>query len=305
MPNGPTDESTQTSVDWTTLRGLDLHLEPDPAGPEHGRRAGLEAALRSAVRTGRLAPDARLPSSRALSADLGVARGTVTQAYEQLVAEGYLTARHGSGTRVAALPTWSPHTADRAEGGPPHRWSLEPGQPDVAAFPRAAWLTSTRRVLAEAPHEAFGYGDARGRPELRRALASYLGRVRGVVTSPEQVVVCAGYSQALSVLARVLADAGIDRLAFENPSFHRHRAIAAACGLATPGVPVDADGIVVERITAPAVVVTPAHQFPSGVTLHAERRAALADWAVRTDGLVVEDDYDGEFRYDRQPVGAL
>jgi len=295
----------------TTSTGLDLHVDLDRSG----LRSSLEAALRTAVRTGRVAPGTRMPSSRALAADLGVARGTVSQVYEQLVAEGYLTSRQGSGTRVAGHRVWSPtaavsvSTVAAGAGSPTEaprpRWDLQPGRPDVSSFPRDAWLAATRRVLATSPPDALGYGDSRGRPELRRALADYLGRVRGVVATSEQVIVCAGYSQALAMVSWVLTARRQRSLAFENPSFDFHRAIASRAGLDTPGVPVDADGIVVDEIPGRAVVVTPAHQFPLGMTLAPGRRSALAEWAHRRNGLVVEDDYDGEFRYDRQPVGAM
>jgi GntR family transcriptional regulator/MocR family aminotransferase len=185
------------------------------------------------------------------------------------------------------------------------RWDLQPGRPDVSSFPRDAWLSATRRVLATSPPDVLGYSDSRGLPELRRALADYLGRVRGVVATSEQIIVCAGYSQALAMLSSVLTARRQRSLAFENPSFDFHRAIAGRAGLDTPGVPVDRNGIVVDEIPGRAVVVTPAHQFPLGMTLAPGRRSALADWAHRRNGLVLEDDYDGEFRYDRQPVGAM
>jgi GntR family transcriptional regulator/MocR family aminotransferase len=162
--------------------GLDLHL--DLTGPRV--RAALEAALRQAVQTGRLTVGTRLPASRTLAADLGVARNTVADAYGQLVAEGWLTARQGSGTRVAGHVT--PPGAPPAEARPrtpAPRYDLRPGLPDLSEFPRAAWLAAARRAVSAAPSSAFGYGDPRGRRELRTELASYLARARGVRATPD------------------------------------------------------------------------------------------------------------------------
>ena len=292
---------------WTTS-GLDLFLR---AAPGAGRRDGLERALREAVRAGRLAPGTRLPASRGLARDLGVSRGTVTHAYAQLVAEGYLVGRHGSGTYVADRPVPAAPVRParpRAVPGPADRprHDLRPGIPDLTTFPRAAWLAATRRVLNSAPAEVFGAADAAGRPELRAALAAYLGRARGVVTSPDRIVICNGYAQAVTLMCRVVAAAGRHgAFAFEDFSLPKLPAAARAAGLTAPAVPVDEEGARVGDLRADALVVTPAHQYPLGVTLSAPRRGELIDWARETGGILVEDDYDGEFRYDRQPVGAL
>ncbi|MGP3927983.1 aminotransferase-like domain-containing protein [Streptomyces sp. 8N616] len=362
---------------WANF-GTDLHLDL-PAGGTSGVRAALIRALRDAVRTGRLAPGTRLPSSRSLAADLGLARNTVADAYAELVAEGWLTARQGSGTRVArranpartagrtgmartGMAGTAAHrtagtaadratartAADRTEagrteagrteagrteagrteagrteagrteagrgGGPvpaprPAVHNLFPGSPDAASFPRAAWLAAARRALTAAPSEAFGYGEPRGRPELRRALAGYLARARGVLTDPEQIVVCSGFVHGLRLLAEVLRRAGTRTMAVESYGLDVHRRIVARAGLRTPPLAVDERGARTDGLAglpdAGAVLLTPAHQFPTGVPLHPDRRAAVVDWARRTGGLVIEDDYDGEFRYDRQPVGAL
>ncbi|MEV5884017.1 PLP-dependent aminotransferase family protein [Streptomyces sp. NPDC052020] len=287
---------------WATL-GIDLHLEP--TGP--GLRRGLTDALREAVRTGRLAPGTRLPSSRALAADLGIARNTVADAYADLVAEGWLTARQGSGTRVAdraVVPPAGPAGRPRRTARPVY--DLRPGTPDLASFPRAEWLRAARRALAAAPNDALGYGEPRGRPELRTALAGYLARARGVRADPERVLVCGGFAHGLTSLGAVLKARGVHTVAVESYGLHVHRDLLAGAGLRTEPLPFD------ERGTDPrpsadagAVLLTPAHQFPMGVPLRPDRRAAVVDWARRTGGLVLEDDYDGEFRYDRQPVGAL
>ncbi|MGW3142815.1 MocR-like pyridoxine biosynthesis transcription factor PdxR, partial [Streptomyces sp. NPDC001139] len=287
---------------WATL-GVDLHLEP--AGP--GVRRGLTDALREAVRTGRLAPGTRLPSSRALAADLGIARNTVAEAYTDLVAEGWLTARQGSGTRVAERTVVPPADAaprPRPRTGPAH--SLVPGTPDLGSFPRAQWLRAARRALATAPNTALGYGDPRGRVELRTALAGYLARARGVRADPERVLVCAGISHGLRILGAVLRARGASTIAVESYGLDAHWDLLADAGLRTVPLPFDERGTDPRKLTdESAVLLTPAHQFPMGGTLHRDRRAAVVDWARRTGGVVVEDDYDGEFRYDRQPVGAL
>ncbi|MFD0316854.1 MocR-like pyridoxine biosynthesis transcription factor PdxR [Streptomyces flavalbus] len=300
------DGSGDQGVDAEGVFGVDLHLEP--AGP--GLRRGLTDALREAVRGGRLAPGTRLPSSRSLAADLGIARNTVAESYADLVAEGWLTARQGSGTRVAdrALPPVPDRPAPRGRtpGGP--TYSLVPGTPDLASFPRAQWLRAARRALAAAPHDALGYGDPRGRVELRAALAAYLSRARGVRADPERVVICSGFAHGVKLLAEVLRARGSgDALAVESYGLDVHWNLVERAGLRTLPLPLDDHGT---RTDAPpadaaAMLLTPAHQFPIGVALRPERRAAAVDWARRTGRLILEDDYDGEFRYDRQPIGAL
>ncbi|MEU5887726.1 PLP-dependent aminotransferase family protein [Streptomyces sp. NPDC047461] len=279
---------------------MDLHIE---LGSVEGRRAGLERALRDAVRDGRLAPGARLPATRRLAAELGVSRGTVKSAYDQLVAEGYLTARQGSGTQVASLPSVDEENPEAAPRTRAPRFDLRPGSPDVGTFPAAAWLRALRRAIATAPSLAYDYGDPRGRIELRTALSGYLGRARGVIAPPERIVITSGYVQGLALLTRVL-DGG--EIAMEDPGLPFHREVVRRGGGSVVPVPVDEKGACADGLgDCGAVVLTPAHQYPTGVTLHPARRRAFSDWARARGGLLVEDDYDGEFRYDRQPVGAL
>lgn len=281
-------------------------------GLQRGRgrplRAALERELRAAIHAGRLRGGTVLPSTRALAADLGVSRGVVVEAYAQLAAEGYLATRPGAATRVVAGPTEDSEEDRPWDAWPTVRHDLRPGRPDLGAFPRRAWLAATRRVLSEAPHAAAGYGDPRGTPELRAALAAHLGRTRGVAAAPAAMVVTAGVHQGVGLLARVLAARGVRRIAVEDPGFPVHRALLRRCGLEPVRVPVDDEGLQVDRLDrtgAGAVLVTPAHQFPLGGVLPPERRAALLDWAAEHEALVLEDDYDGEHRYDRAPVGAL
>ncbi|MFI7010189.1 PLP-dependent aminotransferase family protein [Streptomyces sp. NPDC050145] len=343
-------DSWATSASRQAL-GIDLHIEPTGSG----LRRGLTDALREAVRSGRLAPGTRLPSSRTLAVDLGIARNTVADSYADLVAEGWLTARQGSGTRVAERPVEAPRPprapARRTPG--PLRHDLEPGSPDLASFPRAEWLKAARRALSAAPNDALGYGDPRGRPELRTALAGYLARARGVHADPDRIVICAGFVHALRLLGEVLHRRGVRDIAVESYGLDAHWDILTRTGLRTHPLPLDDLGTNTAELEAcpgpppparhartptnpltalsppgpshpsasppapspapspsrlPAVgaaLLTPAHQFPIGVPLHPDRRAAVVDWARRTDSLILEDDYDGEFRYDRQPVGAL
>lgn len=288
---------------WANL-GVDLHVEPTGSGI----RKGLTEALREAVRGGRLAPGTRLPSSRSLAADLGIARNTVAESYADLVAEGWLTARQGSGTRVAerSVVRPAPQAAPRRREQLGPAYDLVPGRPDLASFPRAAWLKAARRALARAPHEALGYGDPRGRPELRTALAGYLSRARGVRADPERIVICSGFSDGLTLLGAILRGRGLRSVAVESYGLDVHWALLHRSGLRTVPLPFDELGTDTRDMTGVrAVLLTPAHQFPMGVPLHPDRRAAVVAWARRSGGLVLDDDYDGEFRYDRQPVGAL
>nr|WSX72633.1 PLP-dependent aminotransferase family protein [Streptomyces sp. NBC_00899]WSX81298.1 PLP-dependent aminotransferase family protein [Streptomyces sp. NBC_00899] len=278
-------------------------------GQGRGKGRGLEAGLREAVRAGRLGAGTQLPSSRELAADLGVSRGLVTDAYAQLTAEGYLISRQGAGTWVADGRQEPPRAAatfaadDR--GGPD---DLRPGLPDLALFPRAAWSAAYRRAMTALPHRALGYPDPRGLPELRAALAALLARRRGVAAEPDQVMVTSGVAQAHTLVGMVLHARGQRTTAVEDPGSPEHIRLLAATGLTAVPVPVDAEGLSVAALAASGVrsaVVTPCHQFPSGVAYSAARRSALAGWARDSGGVVVEDDYDGDFRYDRQPVGAL
>ncbi|MEJ2852173.1 MULTISPECIES: MocR-like pyridoxine biosynthesis transcription factor PdxR [unclassified Saccharothrix] len=285
------------SQSWATS-GVDLHLDLDPGT---GRRTGLEHALRDAIRDGRLAPGARLPATRRLAVELGLARNTVAAAYDQLVAEGYLTARRGAGTQVATLPRPATDTPATGRDTTAPRLDLRPGSPDVTTFPTTAWLRATRRALLAAPASAHAYGDPRGLPDLRHALAEYLGRTRGVHADPEHIVVTCGYVHALALLASVLDGP----VALEDPGLPFHREVVRRAGRTVVPLPVDADGAHSFPDGVAAAVITPAHQYPTGVPLHPRRRHALVDWARSTGAVVVEDDYDGEFRYDRQPLGAV
>ncbi|WP_078968258.1 MULTISPECIES: PLP-dependent aminotransferase family protein [unclassified Streptomyces] len=285
------------------VAGTDLHLELSGGG---SLRSRLMNALREAVRSGRLAPGTRLPPYRGLAHDLGIARNTVAAAYAELVEEGWLTARQGSGTQVARRAAAPSGRASGPRRMTPRRvlHDLMPTSPDATAFPRTAWLASARRAVVAAPHDAFGVGDPRGRPELREALAEYLARARGVRAEPDRIVVCSGFAHGLRLLGGLLEGP----VAVESYGLAFHRGVLEETGRSTVPLTVDSRGAHVGELSgtrARAVLLTPAHQFPTGGPLHPERRAAVVDWARSSGGLVVEDDYDGEFRYDRQPVGAV
>ena len=286
---------------WANL-GVDLHLDLGATRV----RAGLEEALREAVRDGRLGPGTRLPSSRQLASDLGVARGTVAEAYAQLAAEGWLVARQGSGTVVAerVIPERRERNPDTAE--PRLSYDLRPGVPDLSAFPATAWVTALRRALVTEPSTTLGYGDPRGVPRLRQELAAYLSRVRGVRTEPGQLVVCTGFAQALSLLSAVLRGRGATTVATEGWGLPHHRRAITHAGLATTALAVDDEGADTTALDdEAAVLLTPAHQYPLGPVLSPRRRSAVTRWAAERGAVVLEDDYDGEFRYDRHPVGAV
>jgi GntR family transcriptional regulator/MocR family aminotransferase len=294
-------------ISWANIGTRDLHLDlrAEITPGSRGVRDELLRALRSAVRSGRLAAGTVLPPSRTLATDLGLARNTVADAYAELIAEGWLASRQGAGTWVANPGRNHLPTQPRGiRGVPTHNFI--PGSPDVSAFPRAAWLASTRRALSAAPNEALRMGDPRGRPELREAVAEYLARARGVRVSPESVVICAGTRHAVDILARMFGPSA--PIALEAYGLFIFRDCITAAGVPTAAIGFDEMGAAtadLDMINTPAVLLTPAHHYPHGVPLHPTRRAAVVEWAQRTGGYVLEDDYDGEFRYDRQPVGAL
>jgi GntR family transcriptional regulator / MocR family aminotransferase len=284
-------------------RDLHLDLRQTITPGARGARDLLLSALRDAVRSGRLAPGTVLPPSRSLATDLGLARNTVADAYAELVAEGWLASRQGAGTWVVNVGgTGAPATPRGIRVVPTH--NLMPGQPDVAEFPRTAWVAATRRALTSAPTEALRMGDPRGRAELRDALAEYVARARGVRTSPESIVICAGVRHAVELLTRAVGGP----IAVEAYGLHIFRDAINALGVSTIPIGLDESGAVIsdlDELDVPAVLLTPAHHNPYGMPLHPSRRTAVVEWAQRTGSYVLDDDYDGEFRYDRQPVGAL
>ncbi len=300
------------AIQWAGL-GPELLLRLDRTSGEP-LRSQLEAALRDAIRTGRLAGGERLPSSRELARELGVSRGLVQECYGQLLSEGYLASQAGSATRVAAGAHAAP-SRPRSAAVPAPRLiaDFRPEVPDLASFPRGDWAWASREACSSVATADLDYGDPRGAAALREVLASYLRRVRAADADRDRVIVCTGFAQGVILVLRALARIGVRSVAFEDPGYNGTTAceVLRAVGtrdLRPAHVPVDDSGIDVEALAATGarvVVVTPAHQSPTGVVLTAERRHALVDWARSSDAFVVEDDYDSEFRYDRGPIGAL
>jgi GntR family transcriptional regulator/MocR family aminotransferase len=266
----------------------------------------LERELRDAIRTGVLRAGAPLPSTRALAEQLGISRGLVVAAYAQLRAEGYLHVRQGAPPKVADVGVPKPPRAEAREDLP--RYNLRPDLPDFGAFPRDEWLKSYRAALKRADDRDLAYGDVRGALGLRATLAEYLGRARGVVAEPEHMFVCGGFSHAVGLLGAVLKRSGARTIGVEDPGHAVIREVAARTGLTPVPVRVDEHGLDVaalRRAAPDAAMVTPAHQFPTGVVMPPQRRVELIAWASETGALVIEDDYDAEYRYDRAPVGSL
>jgi GntR family transcriptional regulator/MocR family aminotransferase len=320
-------EREQATGDGSPAHGSDfLQLDADDA-PPGGKADWLVRHLRRAMADGRLTVGSRLPPTRVLAAELHVSRGVVAEAYRRLTEDGHVEGRRRGGTVVVAVsPAVPPVAPAEAPGVPgalflgepgadvfdalraaPARIDFTPGRPDLTAFPRSAWLRAERAVLTDLSAEHLGYGDPRGAPELRRAVAGWLAQGRGIRVEPDEVLVVAGTAQALTLLHPVLRADGIDAVAVEDPGSLGARQHLEHGGLATPPVPVDDDGIRVDALRATgarAALLTPAHQFPTGVVTSGERRRELLRWAA-DGGLIIEDDYDAEHRYDRPPVPAL
>ena len=308
------------AIQWSGL-GPELLLRLDRDG-DQPLRSQLETGLRDAIRDGRLHAGERLPSSRELARELGVSRGLVQECYGQLLSEGYLDSRVGSATRVAlsAFPGAYPGSYP-VRGSAPTRPAPVPrliadfrsGVPDLASFPRGDWVWAMREACQQVATADLDYGDPRGSSVLREVVAGYLRRVRAAAADPDNLIVCTGFAQGLNLVLQVLDQLGVGRVAFEDPGYgdvETSTSVRSAglTGAQAVHVPVDDLGVDVAALEASgarAVVVTPAHQSPTGVVLAAARRQALVEWACRHDAFIVEDDYDSEFRYDREPVGVL
>lgn len=284
------------------LQARDLLVRVDRASATPVGRQ-IEEQLRRAIRTGALAAGTGLPSTRALAKDLGVSRGVVLRAYAQLGAAGFIELRQGASPRVRSVPRVR-------EPGPEVDgrilYDLRTIQPDVSTFPRRLWLRSMEQAVTSATNAELGYLDVRGLARLRAELAGYLGRARGVVVDPDRIVVTAGATHAMSLLGRTLVRRGATLTGYENPSHRILHAVARRAGQTAVGIPVDAHGLRTDMLgDEAAVVVSPANHFPTGVVLTQGRRAALVAWARRSGSLVVENDYDAEFRYESTSTGAL
>jgi GntR family transcriptional regulator/MocR family aminotransferase len=269
----------------------------------------LQRELRQAIRDGRLSAGERLPSSRSLAEHLGVSRGLVVECYEQLYAEGYVVTATGSGTRVAAGVAESRRPADSTPGsGPSVEVDFEYGIPDLAAFPMQDWLWAMSEAARTAPSAVMGDEESAGSERLREVLAAYHRRVRAGSADRADAVVVGGFRQGLNMVFAMLARQGVERVGLENPGPREHDEMVRRAGMAPVPIAVDDEGLDVASLArsgARAVLVTPAHHCPTGVVLSPERRHQLVAWADEVDGVVLEDDYDAEFRYDRQPVGSM
>ncbi|GAA4100521.1 PLP-dependent aminotransferase family protein [Nonomuraea soli] len=295
----------------------------------------LQEHLREAIRSGRLQPGERLPSSRRLAQQLGLSRGLVVETYEQLRAEGYLEADTGSGTSVASRATFTatstatspavssiasrpspqqqppgrripPH--DERPGRTPELIDFEYGIPDLASFPMSDWAWALADTARTMPSAQLGDDLDAGSLRLREVVTSYHRRLRAGCAAPDNAIIVGGFRHGLNIVLGALARRGITHLGLEDPGPREHDVIAGRAGLGVVAVPVDDHGLDVARLRASparAVLVTPAHQCPTGALLSSQRRRDLVAWAQEVDGVIVEDDYDAEFRYDRQPVGSL
>ncbi|WP_233486776.1 MocR-like pyridoxine biosynthesis transcription factor PdxR [Zhihengliuella sp. ISTPL4] len=299
---------------WETL----LDLDADTPGARSSLRDRVERALRRAIDEGRLEPGSALPPSRALAETLGVSRWVVTEAYGQLVAEGVLDARTGSATRVSlgpgtALPRPpAPGPSPSSDAAPPIRYDLRPGIPDLRATPRSRWAAALRNALASLPDHDLAAAHPRGYAPARDAVAAYLSRSRRADPDAARVTITHGATDGMDLLTRELHRRGHRTILVEDPSWPRLRAVAESNGLRPVPVPVDEDGVDTDVLAAlsaqtgaRAALVTPAHQFPFGAALSPGRREQVIRWARAHRALIIEDDYDAEFRYDRRPIPAL
>jgi GntR family transcriptional regulator / MocR family aminotransferase len=301
------------SVTWAG-DGPGLLIELDrSSGTPLGHQ--LQDQLRTAVRDGRLRAGERLPSSRRLSQELRVSRGMVVDCYEQLVAEGYLVGAAGSGTRVAAGISEPPGPSRTAEATSPSvsrgdevEVDFEYGVPDLRSAPLRDWMWALREASRTAPTAVMGDDHDKGDPRLRQVVAAYHRRVRAGTAEEQHTVIVNGFRQGLVLALAALARSGVEQVGLEDPGPREHDEIVRRAAMQPVAVPVGPAGLDVEalrRSGARAVVVTPAHQCPTGVVMGPEQRHALAAWAAEVDGTILEDDYDAEFRFDRQPVGSL
>ena len=268
-------------------------------------RGALERTLREAIVSGSLRAGVRMPGSRTLARDLGVSRGVVSDAYAQLVAQGLLVSNARTVPTVAAIP----RSPERKPDGRPReastRFDLTPTTPDVMLFPLSRWLAASQRAARQAGPTVLDYRDPHGERTLRLALADHLGRTRGVIADVDNIIVTQGTAQSVHLLLRALRALGARSLALEDPSHTTQHERVRAAGLTVVAQPVDEQGLIVDGLNADAVLVTPAHQFPTGSVLSGERRRELLAWSAAGDRLILEDDYDAEFRYGTEPVRAF
>lgn len=299
-----------------------------PPRASHDLLGALHRQLRAAILDGRLKAGLRLPATRALAGLLGISRNTAVAAYDLLLAEGYLEARRGSGTFVAERSAEPRRATDGSRSstririnrawcqepalpcaatGVPPRFDFNLGLPDEGSFPFAIWHGLASRALRGLARAPVAYADPAGRPELREAIARHVSFARAVACTADDIVVTSGAQQAFDLIARILVSPRRPVVAMEDPGYPPLRAILAASGADVRPVPLDDDGILVDRIPAEAglICVTPSHQFPLGTAMSPRRRIELLAFARAHDAVILEDDYDGEFRFDGRPLDAL
>jgi GntR family transcriptional regulator / MocR family aminotransferase len=297
-PTGALERSTVMRVDEANW----IAMNPEPG---ETLRVALRRTLRHAIRAGALREGVRLPASRVLAQQLGVSRGVVSDAYGQLEAEGFLITRERSAPTVAAVSPLPQARSHVKTSRPTPRYDLTPTTPDVTMFPLRRWRAAYHSAARRASWATFDYGEPRGERALREVLADVLGRTRGVIADPAQIVVVQGTAQGTDLLLRSLKARGATRIAVEDPSHTTQHERVRAYALELVAQPVDAEGVVVDGLDADGLILAPAHQFPTGCVLSGARRRALLRWVERSDALLIEDDYDAEFRYDREPIRAL
>lgn len=298
-------EATSAVVYGSTL-AWELMLPLDRSSSQTLRRQ-LETTLRDAITEGRLPPRVRLPSTRNLAKELGVSRGVVTDAYDQLAVQGFIRIRRGSAPRVAETVHEEP-AIEPSSPEPEVRLDLRATTPNVGIFPRGVWLRALQHAVRNATDAELGYGDARGSHPLRTSLTARLNQARGTRAQVHNLHIVSGYTQALDLLMRTLVRSGARRIGLEDPCLYKQPIIANKAGLEIVPLPVDREGVqvdAIDKLDLGAVVLGPAHQFPTGAVLSPDRRGAIAEWASRTGAVIIEDDYDAEFRYDRKPIGTL
>jgi GntR family transcriptional regulator/MocR family aminotransferase len=307
---------------------FELTLPPRPAGAVSAYR-WLYAALRAEILDGRLRPGARLPATRDLATRYTLSRGTVVTAFEQLRSEGYIEGTIGSGTYVskvlpddlfkvgpAPVPTRAVgkprrHLSDWARRVNPKEYyqqrpvrAFRANLPALDQFPTALWAQLTARCCRRASANFLIGCGPMGHEPLRQAVADYLNTSRGVNCVPEQVAIVPGLQEAIDLIARLFVNPG-DRVCVENPGYPDAATVFAAAGARISAVSLDAEGMRIPETKATLAYVTPGHQFPTGITMSLSRRLALLEWARKSDALIIEDDYDSEYRYSGRPVPAL
>ena len=302
-----TPQKLQANLPWEAVR----LFEDSSAGPLNAR---LRRALLSAIRAGKLPVGTLLPPSRTLAADLGCSRWVVSEAYSQLIAQGYLDAVTGSGTSVKWTPSPFKHSVPAPLSvpvslQPDARFNLTPGIPDLKAFPRRSWAAACRTEMAQATYLDLAYPSHGGHPRLRRVLADYLSRLRGAAVEPDDVIVSTSIVDSVTRMCHVLRREGVSTVGVEEPGWPRLVAAAAAAGMTPVPLAVDENGLQIDALASQpsikAIIIAPAHQFPTGTVLTPSRRVALLEWARRVNGVILEDDYDAEFRYDGPPIGVM